>query len=127
MRDPFFRCMSEMPLPPEDDSFHVDVAEDGPRAVISLHGELDLLTADRVEAALDDLYRRKRVVVLDLRGLTFMDSSAIRLLVTFDAISRNDGVTLYIVRAPEKVHRVLDITGVAEHLALVDDPGDVPA
>jgi anti-anti-sigma factor len=62
---------------------------------------------------------------LDLRKLNFMDSTGLRLLVQADARARESGHRLAIVRGPEAVHRVLEITGLDAKLDLIDDPGDV--
>ena len=45
-------------------------------------GELDLVTVETLRAALDGIENTDRLV-LDLRGLTFMDSTGLQLLVAF--------------------------------------------
>jgi anti-sigma B factor antagonist len=116
--------MSEQPLSSEDEPFRIEIDERPDRAVVSLHGELDLGTVDEVEATIAALFERARLVILDLRPLAFMDSTAIRLMVAFDAMSRQDSVRFFIVRGGERIQRVLDVTGVADHLALIDHPDD---
>src|SRR5215210_7673788 len=49
--------------------------------VVSPRGELDLFSVDEVRAALADRPDPCDVVVLDLRGLSFFDTSGIRLVV----------------------------------------------
>jgi anti-anti-sigma regulatory factor len=49
----------------------------------------------------------------------------LRLLVAADARAREGGHRLAIIRGPEAVHRVLELTGLDAKLDLVDDPADV--
>jgi anti-anti-sigma factor len=99
--------------------------EDG-RAHVTLEGELDIATTPSAEA---DLRRLEAdgadLIVLDLRGLTFMDSTGLRLLVAADARAREGGHRLAIIRGPVAVQRVLELTGLDAKLDLVDDPADV--
>ena len=88
--------------------------------VIVLAGELDLEGAERVN---QELLRAEatdaRRIVLDLSNLEFIDSSGIRLILAADARSRSDGDRLVLVRGPRPVHRVFELTGVAERLTFV--------
>ena len=89
----------------------------GDEHVIALSGELDLDCADRVT---QELLRAEatdaRRIVLDLSDLRFMDSTGIRLILAADARSRMDGDRLVLIRGPRSVHRVFELTGVAERL-----------
>jgi anti-anti-sigma factor len=60
--------------------------------------------------------------VIDLRGLEFMDSTGLRTLVSADQRARNAGRRLAIVRGPEAVDRIFNVTRLDERLELVDDP-----
>jgi len=93
----------------------------GDAHVIALTGELDLEGADRVTL---ELLRAEattaRRIVLDLSGLEFIDSTGIRLILAADARSRSDGDRLALVRGPQPVHRVFEITGITERLPFMD-------
>lgn len=89
--------------------------------VIALAGELDLDGAPRVSEALQRAEAAKvRRIVLDLSHLDFIDSNGIRLILEADARARTDGGTLELVRGPRPVHRVFELTGVAERLPFAD-------
>jgi len=89
--------------------------------VIALAGELDLDGAERVTQELERAEATDaRRIVLDLSSLEFIDSNGIRLVLAADARSRMDGHRLALVRAPQTVHRVFELTGVAERLPFVD-------
>ena len=88
---------------------------------LALSGELDISTAPRLE---DDLHRveaeRPELIVLDLRDLSFLDSTGLRLLIMADARAKEDGRRLAIGRANDMVQRVLHITRLDERLEVVD-------
>jgi anti-sigma B factor antagonist len=85
------------------------------RLVVVPTGELDIASADAVRSEAD---RRNPddELVLDLRGLTFVDTSGIQLLVELQRAARDEGFALRIVRARAQVHRVFEIAGLEEVL-----------
>lgn len=91
-----------------------------------LRGELDLSTVQKVEDELAAVEAGEdKVVVLDLSGLTFLDSTGLRLMVTADQRAQKDGRRLVIVKGPETVQRVFSITKLDETLEMVDDLSQV--
>jgi len=98
------------------------------RAIVTLSGELDLSGASRLEAEVERLAKLEgpETVVLDLRGLEFMDSSGLRLVTLADRRLMGEGRRLVLVRGPEAVHRVFEITRLTDRLTFVDRP-DAPA
>ena len=95
-------------------------------ATISLSGELDISTAVELEHLLGQLEAADGParIVIDLRGLRFMDSTGLRLLVTADLRLRRDGRELALVPGPEPVHRVFRLALLEERLAFVDHAFD---
>ncbi|MEA2304519.1 MAG: anti-sigma factor antagonist [Solirubrobacteraceae bacterium] len=100
---------------------------DGDVVTVAPEGDIDLATADVLRDELDAARRGAHTLLLDLRGVGFMDSSGMRLLVEVELRAAQDGFTLFVVRGPEPVQRLLELTGLAERLELVDDPSDVVA
>jgi anti-sigma B factor antagonist len=93
-------------------------------AVVIPTGELDLSGAAILEAELDRLAEEPELgaVVLDLRGLEFMDSSGLRLVVLADMRAREAGRRFSLVRGGDTVHRVFEITRMSDRLDFVEDP-----
>jgi anti-sigma B factor antagonist len=92
-----------------------------PRVIVA--GELDLATAEQLEAQLKQVESSEpATLVLDLRELEFMDSTGLRAVIAADARARDRGAKLVIVRAPEDVDRVFRLTLMDQHLELVDEP-----
>ncbi|MDP1849261.1 MAG: STAS domain-containing protein [Solirubrobacteraceae bacterium] len=84
-------------------------------------GELDVASAASLQAQLDEL----RVagfehVVLDLRELTFMDSSGVRLILGEDRLARSAGRRFSLIAGVPAVQRVLGVCGVSAQLDLDD-------
>jgi anti-anti-sigma factor len=59
-------------------------------------------------------------VVLDLSGVTFMDSAALRTILGADSRGRQEGFEVVVVRPPPLAARVFTLTRVGEHLTLLN-------
>jgi anti-anti-sigma factor len=93
------------------------------QARLTLRGELDISSAPTLEDALGKLEAEQpAVLVIDLRGLSFMDSTGLRTLVSADQRARDAGRRVTIVRGPEAVDRIFNVTRLDERLELVDEP-----
>jgi anti-sigma B factor antagonist len=112
--------MREFEPPP----FSIDVAEQGDRTSLTLAGELDLATVGELEDALRPRLEAGEDVLVDLRGLAFMDSSGVRALVAAHQSASSGEGSLVIVRPPRgnEVDRVIDVSGIATALGMVDEP-----
>ncbi|MGW3603705.1 STAS domain-containing protein [Micromonospora sp. NPDC005161] len=93
------------------------------RIVVTLSGECDLATREELTTVLSAAVRGAPVVVVDVGGLRFLDSSGLHGLVTAHQTARAAGRRLYAVNASGPVAAVLDITGVG---TLLQPPADDP-
>jgi anti-sigma B factor antagonist len=99
-------------------TFHCPVHPNREAAVVAPVGELDLATAPILEAQLEQLLEAGfRQLVVDLRGLSFLDSTGVQLLLRWDAGARQDGHTFSLIAGPERIQKVLTVTGVVDHLS----------
>jgi anti-sigma B factor antagonist len=106
--------------------FRVDVRVEGRIAIIGVTGELDLASSPELEQQLDQVWRSDAdQLVLDLRGLEFMDSTGLSIVVGAHQRVAETGRKLSVVKGPPQVQRLLDLTGVSERLQLVDTPEEV--
>jgi len=101
----------------------VETRNGGQDVLLFVQGEVDLDTAPELEAALEGAlpHARGRLIV-DLRAVSFLDSSGLALLLRQDGKVRADGRSLIVVKAPPQVHRAFEITGVSELLTMMDEP-----
>jgi anti-anti-sigma factor len=97
-------------------------------AWVHVAGELDLANTYQLSQVLRDAQLYARVVVLDLRELTFIESRGVHaILDAAGGVRRGDG-RLVLVRGPAQVDRVLTLTGVPSHVLIVDlHPSEAPA
>ena len=87
--------------------------------VIELSGELDLDGAPQLEEELRSAESGDATaIVVDLSGLEFIDSTGIRLLVL--AAERLPEGRLSLLRGPAQVHRVFELTDLADRLPFAD-------
>jgi anti-sigma B factor antagonist len=92
-------------------------------ALIALSGELDLSGAPALYEEIEQLATRPEVrrVILDLRKLAFLDSSGLRVVALAERHLAAGGRSLVLVRGPESVQRVFEITRMVDRLEFVDD------
>jgi anti-anti-sigma factor len=92
----------------------------------ALSGDLDLSTLEQLENALEaSVDGEPELVVLDLRELTFLDSSGLRVMLALHSSQREHGGRLVLVRGPRRVHRVLELTRADDELEIVSDPREI--
>jgi anti-sigma B factor antagonist len=90
-------------------------------AVVRVAGELDLATAPELSNVLEGLERECRRIVLDVSGLTFIDSTGLRLAVIEHDHATMDGFEFAIAGATGPVLEVLRLTGLDVALPLAPD------
>jgi anti-anti-sigma factor len=99
------------------DRFAVSVGDSGQgRRVVTVRGELDLATADRLWAELEPLLHAQAVIVLDGSEITFLDSSGLRVLLQAGNRASSDGAAFRLVAPQPAVQRVLELAGTGDHL-----------
>jgi anti-sigma B factor antagonist len=93
-----------------------------PQSVLVLEGELDVANAAEATKRMLCLDLRPGAqLVLDLSGLTFMDSTGIRVILQADQYASMHGADLVVIRPPDDVMRVLELVGLDEQLDLVEN------
>lgn len=89
-------------------------------AWLRLTGELDEATAWRLTQRLEDALAGARLVIVDLRELTFMDRSGLGTLVAAHDRARRSDRRLVVVRGRPHVDRLLDLSGFADRLEITN-------
>lgn len=90
--------------------FRCEVVQEGDGAAVAPQGELDMATIGAVEQELRRL-RGKGCpkLVLDLRGLTFMDSTGLHLVTRWTQEASRDGFEFEIEPGPPVIQRVFQL------------------
>ena len=96
--------------------FNCEIAEVGGTIHLRPSGDLDMGTApvlgDAIQGAVDGGARH---VVVDLRGLEFMDSTGITLVARFNNEAQRDGFDFALIPGKARVMRLFELTGLAEY------------
>jgi anti-anti-sigma factor len=94
---------------------------DGDRVCVAVAGEIDARTADKFRTAMTEaLGVGVRWLIVDLAGVSFLDSSGIAALVNARNHAEAVGARLNVINCQPRVRRILEITGV--YAALTDRP-----
>lgn len=89
--------------------------------IVSVKGELDLAVTTEEGAQLGQLAKRdERLVVIDLRHVTFLDSSGLRSLVAIRNGLKERGGRLLLGDLSDPVRRVIDVSGLRDWFEYVD-------
>jgi anti-sigma B factor antagonist len=109
------------PLTGEFEPFRVDVEPDRESVRVAPVGELDIATVDKLQSEVSRLlgtgFER---IVLDLRGVRFLDSTGLRLVLELDAAAKADSHELCVIRGSDVVHRIFEVTQVADRLHFIE-------
>ncbi|MGH9155572.1 MAG: STAS domain-containing protein [Acidimicrobiales bacterium] len=103
----------------------LEVSEHGAATVLAVRGEVDVYTAPRLRERLVELVNQgKRMIVIDLEGVEFLDSTGLGVLVGgLKRLRTNDG-ELSLVCTQHRILRVFEITGLTKVFTIhtsVDD------
>ena len=102
-------------------TFRIETERRPGALVVRLFGDFDLSAFEQVDELLAATQRdRDSDVLVDLRSLEFIDSSGIRALLGAHARAEAIGARFRLIRGPEPVHRVMELTGLDRHLHFVD-------
>lgn len=99
--------------------FYVEISHDGHTVVLRLEGELDTATARELRAALvTAMATDATAVVLDLSGLSFIDSTGIAVFLAASHQAERLGRSLTLRSPGRMVLKVLHLTGIDRLLAI---------
>ncbi len=115
-----------------DQVFGVDEDREAGRTVVTVSGEVDVATAPALRECLDRVVGLDEgAVVVDLRGVTFIDSTGLGVLIGAHRASSDAGRELRLVLAEPRILKVFEITGLTDLFAIdgsleeaTTDPGE---
>ncbi|CAL9635238.1 hypothetical protein SUDANB60_06176 [Streptomyces sp. enrichment culture] len=108
-------------------ALHLGVRRTGTdRHLITVQGTLDLHTARQLADTLQSLLADGHSVLLDLSGVTFLDSSGLTCLIAAYRTARTTGARLALVAPSQPVRHMLALTGVDQVLHSYPAPDAVP-
>ena len=93
------------------------------RTIVYLAGELDMASAPSLTESFKSLQHDDTAeIIVDLRGLTFLDSMGLAALWEVHMVGNENHMPMSFVRGVPSVHKVFEITGIAERVDWTDPP-----
>lgn len=91
-----------------------------------LSGDLDIASASALKEMLLDTSREGTTgITLDLRGLTFMDSTGLFMILFAKELADTNGYDLSLIPGPPKIQRIFELTALLDLLPF--QPGEESA
>ncbi len=107
------------PVQPQPFSFDTEVQ--GSRTVLRLKGELDMAAAPALTDALHRLqHEDAREIIVDLRGLCFLDSMGLSALMEAHGAGQDGHRTVSFVAGGRTVQRVFQVTKMDERVTWIE-------
>ena len=111
-----------------EQEFRIEERVDEGVPVIAVVGEIDVATAPQLRESLHGMIAQgQSTVVLDLLGVTFLDSTALGVLVGGLKRCRELGGELHVVVADARIRKIFEITGLNKVFPIVDALAEVGA
>jgi anti-anti-sigma factor len=97
--------------------FALEIRPDRSRVVLAIRGEVDLASARDIPAALEELRGTGwDDIVIDMRDVTFIDSTGLAVLIAADERARREGWRLAVAEGCPPLDRLLDLTCLSSRL-----------
>jgi anti-anti-sigma factor len=110
------------------EQLRVEPRQESDRVVLSLTGELDMANAPLLQSAIEEpSLTERKTLVLDLQGLTFLDSTGLRIILSAREQCWRRGQEFAVTPGSQQVQRLLSVTGVGEHLRTLASADEVLA
>lgn len=95
---------------------NIEFIESGQALTIRLKGELDHHTADESRVLIDEKINGGKFnkIVIDFKGLDFIDSSGIGFVIGRYKLIRKRNGSVEIINAGKKVRKILDMSGIGK-------------
>lgn len=98
----------------------------GKACVLELQGRFDSSASPDVEKKiLDVLASDSKEIILNFRGLEYISSAGIRVLVHCSKESEKNGGHLYLASVPKSIENVLYITGFLPYFQIYETPDQI--
>ena len=103
------------------DELRISVSAGPTYTLVTLAGECDLHTGRQLRDVLtSEVSRGARRMILELSGLSFMDSTGMQVLLSIRTVLSVRGGTLALVAPQPVVARILELTGADQYIPVYD-------
>ncbi|MEI6404156.1 MAG: STAS domain-containing protein [Actinomycetes bacterium] len=99
----------------------VSASQDGDRSIIFVEGEVDIVSAEILDSALlSEISSAPTQVIVDLSGVSFMDSTGLGVIVRGLKRARESNIDFDLVLTNERVLKIFSITGLDSLIPIHD-------
>jgi anti-sigma B factor antagonist len=110
------------------DQLRVSVRSEDSYTVIALAGESDVYTYEQLRGALEtEAATGVALLIVDLSGLDFMDSTSVQVLLDMRVMMSNHGGQLALSNPQHTVARVINLVGADQLIPVYDSVADAQA
>jgi anti-anti-sigma factor len=106
-------------------TFSAEVERRSDAAVVTMKGDLDIASEARATAQLERAMDGCGLVIADLRELSFLDSTGVRVLLSAHLKAQERGLRFGVVRGDGMIARLLEVTRISSRFPVVDDPAEL--
>jgi anti-sigma B factor antagonist len=106
-------------------TFSAEVARRSDASVVTMKGDLDIASEARATAQLERAMDGCGLLVADLRELSFLDSTGVRVLLSAHLRAQERGLRFGVVRGDGMIARLLEVTRISDRFPVVDDPAEL--
>jgi anti-sigma B factor antagonist len=108
-----------------DVPFDVKVSHRPGTPVLEVWGEIDVASAPQFHASISELIESvPEIVVVDLSGVSFIDSTGLGVLVSAETQVRDAGKSLRLVVTQPQIMKLLELTGLDEVFTVLSSTND---
>ncbi len=106
-----------------DGQLDITARQGSDRLILELEGELDMVSSGLLEDAVANAdLNGSGAVVLDLRGIRFVDSTGLKAIFKVRNVVREGGRRFAVTQGSAQVQRLLKLTRLDEHLQTIGTP-----
>ncbi|MFC9977945.1 STAS domain-containing protein [Spirillospora sp. NPDC127200] len=88
--------------------------------LVRVQGELDVVTRERFEEAMLGVVDVGAPMVVDMRQVTFCDSTGLNAIVAANRRANERGTPIALIAPPPRIARILHITGIDRYVPVYD-------
>ncbi|MBB4771969.1 STAS domain-containing protein [Actinomadura livida] len=100
--------------------FDINLMRDDRCTLVRVQGDIDVVSRTRFEEALFEVVDSGEPMVIDMREVTFCDSTGLNAIVAANRRAGDRGTSVALVALPPRVQRVFRITGIDKFIPIHD-------
>jgi anti-anti-sigma factor len=97
----------------------INITQEVGKLTIEPIGRLDTTTAPKFQESLIPSFEKSKIIVLDLKQLTYISSAGLRVLLIGQKLATSKNASMQLINVSEEIIEVLDMTGFSDILTIL--------